>query len=63
MKTETKYIEEVPYIRENDVVFISRDSGRKLVRNFDSPYLAGQFVNKLKRSKRCILVSYPNVGF
>ena len=59
----TKYIEEVPYIGDFDVVFMPKDSDRKLVRSFDSPYQARQFINKLRRSKRCILVSYPNVGF
>ena len=59
---ETKYIEEVPNVGAFDVVFISKDSGRKLVRNFDSPYLAKKFVDKLRYSKRCILVSYPELG-
>ena len=54
-----KYVEDVPYVGINDVVFIANDSGRKLVRQFNSPYQARAFVNKLKRSKRCTLVSYP----
>lgn len=43
-----------------DVIFIVRDSGRTLVRKFDSPYLARVFVNKVRRSKKMQLVSYPN---
>lgn len=58
---ETKYIEEVSYIGDFDVVFIAKDSGRKLIRVFDSPFMARDFVNKLKRSKKCILVSYPTL--
>ncbi len=42
------------------VIFIIRETGQRLMRGFDSPYLARKFVNKLKHSKRCILVSYPN---
>lgn len=41
------------------VVFIVKETGQRLVRGFDSPYLARKFVNKLKHSKRCSLVSYP----
>lgn len=64
MSAEAKYIEEVPYPGFNDVVFIANDTGRKLVRQFTSPYHARKFVNKLKHSKRCTLVSYPNgLGF
>lgn len=32
----------------------------KLTRGFPSPFEARKFVNKLKFSKRCTLVSYPN---
>lgn len=60
MKSETKYIEDATLPGFNDVVFIANDSGRKLVRNFDSPWKAMKFVNKLKHSKRCTLVSYPD---
>ena len=63
MNAETLYIEETPYVGENDVVFITRDSGRKLVRNFDSPYLAMQFANKVKRSKKLVLVSCPIMDY
>ena len=56
---------EAVYFDENvspgflEVVFIVRESGTKLVRNFDSEYLARKFVEKVKRSKKLILVSYP----
>ena len=35
-------------------------TGTELTYSSDSPYLARQFVNKLKRSKTCTLLSYPN---
>ena len=41
------------------VVFVVNDTGKRLVRGFDSEYQARQFVNKLKHSSRCRLVSYP----
>lgn len=40
------------------VVFIN-DRGNRVEMHFDSPYLCQKFVNKLKRSKKCTLVSYP----
>lgn len=42
------------------VVFLN-EKGIRLVRGFDSVYLARQFVNKIRHSKRCTLVSY--IGF
>lgn len=30
-----------------------------VVRKFDSPYKARLFVNKLRRSKTCVLLAYP----
>lgn len=42
-----------------NVTFVVRNSGEVLTKSFDSPYLARQFVNKLKRSKRCSLLSQP----
>lgn len=56
---KAKYIEDVLCLNDNDVVFIEKKSGRKLVRKFTSPYLAKQFVNKVKHSTKLILVSYP----
>lgn len=41
------------------VVFLVNKTNEKLQRNFDSPYLAREFVRKLKHSKRCTLVSAP----
>lgn len=41
------------------VTFIVNESGAKVTKSFESPYVAKKFVNKLKRSKRCTLVSYP----
>ena len=58
---ETKYIEETAP-GNLDVVFISMESGKRLVRKFNSPYLAKQFANKVRHSKKLRLVSYPNVG-
>ena len=42
------------------VVFIN-ESGERCVRVFDSAYQCRLFINKLRHSKRCRLVSYPNV--
>ena len=42
-----------------NVSFIINATGVKLTKSFESPYNARQFVNKLKHSKRCTLVSYP----
>lgn len=41
------------------VTFIVNATREKLTRSFDSEYLAYKFVNKLRYSKRCTLVSYP----
>ena len=54
-----KYIEEVEFLGDFDVVVISKKYGRKLVAQFKSPYLARQFVRKVKRSKKLELVSAP----
>ena len=42
------------------VKFLIRETGKVLVRGFDSPYFARVFVNKLNRSKKCTLISYPS---
>ena len=57
--SQAEYIEDVTFLGDNDVVFIEKKSGRKLVRRFSSPYLAKEFVRKLRHSKKCLLVSYP----
>lgn len=43
-----------------EVRFIVRATGIAVTRGFDSPYLAWKFVNKLRHSKKCMLVSYPD---
>lgn len=40
------------------VVFSNKQNTR-LVRVFSSPFLARKFVNKLRHSKKCTLLSYP----
>ncbi len=40
------------------VVFLN-EHGDRCTREFDSEYLCRVFVNKLRHSKRCRLVSYP----
>lgn len=42
------------------VTFLVNASRVKLTRSFDSPYLARKFVNKLKHSRRCTLLSHPS---
>jgi len=39
------------------VCFIN-EKGVRLVRGFDSPYQARKFVEKIRKSRRCTLVSY-----
>lgn len=42
------------------VVFLNERSQR-VEKFFDSLYKCWQFVNKLKHSKRCRLISYPSI--
>jgi len=42
-----------------EVVFLVKESGAKVTKTFDSPYLCRLFVNKLKHSKRLQLIAYP----
>lgn len=42
------------------VVFQVISTGRFVEKLFDSEYQCRKFVNKLRYSKRCRLVSYPN---
>lgn len=42
------------------VTFIVNKTKEKLTRVFTNEYDAYRFVNKLKHSKRCSLVSYPS---
>lgn len=41
------------------VTYIINESKTRVTKTFESAYLCRQFVNKLKRSKKCTLVSYP----
>lgn len=44
------------------VVYRIRESGVTVTKSFDSPYLCGKTVEKLKRSRKCELISYPIFG-
>ena len=41
------------------VTFFVKASRATLTKSFDSPFFAERFVRKLKRSKTCVLLSYP----
>lgn len=41
------------------VTYLVNETNTRLTRSFDSEYLARKFVNKLKFSKRCTLLSCP----
>lgn len=56
---QAHYADRVSSVPRNRVIYIVNATGVKLARDFDSPYLANKFVNKLRHSKRCTLVSYP----
>ena len=43
------------------VVYLVNKTGEKLTRGFFSPYAAKKFINKLRYSKNCTLISYPNI--
>ena len=59
MKMATCYANETPPYYYN-VTFIVKQTGEKLIKSFESEYSAYRFVYKLKHSKKCVLVSYPN---
>jgi len=42
------------------VTYMINETKAKLTRGFFSPFEARKFINKLRYSKRCTLVSYPN---
>lgn len=42
-----------------EVVFLVKESGQKVTKEFDSPYRCRHFVNKLKHSKKLLLIAYP----
>ena len=50
------------YLMELKVKFFSQDSGKIIEKTFDSAYKCRLFVNKIRHSKRCILISFPNLG-
>ena len=56
---ETYYAENCGLAGLLKVTFIVNATGARLTRVFDSEYLARRFVNKLRFSKKCTLVSYP----
>ena len=41
------------------VTYIVKKTGRVIKKEFDSEFLCRKFVNKIKHSKVCELVSYP----
>lgn len=45
-----------------EVTFIVKESGRKVTKEFESAYLCRKFINKLRFSKRLLLISYPNIN-
>jgi len=57
--TETRYANDPNNSGFYKVKFMVNETGVLLTRGFDSPYFAEKFVNKLKHSKKCTLVSYP----
>lgn len=42
------------------VTYLVKKSGAVLVRSSDSLFLLEKFVNKLKHSKTCVLISHPS---
>lgn len=42
------------------VTFIVLESGARVSKHFDSYYRCRNFVNKLRHSSKCRLVSYPS---
>ena len=59
MDTRAHYQNRSQYPPLNRVTFRTSD-GKIICRDFESPYLAKQFVNKLKHSRRVTLISYPH---
>ena len=44
------------------VVYRILESGVTVTKSFDSPFLCRKTVEKLKRSRKCKLISYPIFG-
>lgn len=42
-----------------NVVYLIKKSGVRVSKSFESEFLCRKFVNKLKHSKTCELISYP----
>ena len=42
-----------------EVIYLVLESNTEVTKSFDSEYQARKFVNKLKHSKKCRLLSYP----
>ena len=59
MRGQTCYTSRATGTGYYKVTFIVNATRQKLTRSFDSEYQAYLFVNKLRYSKRCTLVSYP----
>ena len=54
----TDYISpELVFTSPISVTYIVKDSGKKLIRTFQSEYLARKFAWKLKHSRKCRLVA------
>lgn len=42
-----------------EIIFLVLENKTQVSKSFDSEYKARKFVNKLKHSKKCRLLSYP----
>lgn len=57
-RVKTCYEHDLPPYYYN-VTFLINETGIKLTKSFESEYMAYQFVNKLKHSKKCTLLISP----
>ena len=55
--SETERLTAMPGVY--NVTFLVNETKTRLTRSFDSPVFARKFVQKLKHSKRCTLISAP----
>lgn len=53
------YADSAPCTGCYEVTYIVKETGAKLIRSFDSERECARFINKLRHSKKCILVSWP----
>lgn len=58
--SDTVYANDISVAGDFDVTYIVNATKQKLTRRCTSAYEAYKFVNKLRYSKKCTLVSYPN---